>query len=44
MTVTPLQITAMMNTVANGGVYRTPAFVQGIGRRRRHADRADPGG
>ena len=27
---TPLQITAMMNTVANGGVYRTPAFVQGI--------------
>lgn len=30
LTVTPLQITAMMNTVANGGVYRTPAFVQGI--------------
>ena len=27
---TPLQITAMMNTVANGGVYRTSAFVQGI--------------
>ena len=30
LTVTPLQITAMMNTVANGGVYRTPAFVQEI--------------
>ena len=30
LTVTPLQITAMMNTVADGGVYRTPAFVQGI--------------
>ena len=30
LTVTPLQITAMMNTVANGGVYKTPAFVQGI--------------
>ena len=30
LTVTPLQITAMMNTVANGGVYRTPAFVKGI--------------
>lgn len=30
LTVTPLQIAAMMNTVANGGVYRTPAFVQGI--------------
>lgn len=30
LTVTPLQITAMMNTVANGGVYRTPGFVQGI--------------
>ena len=30
LTVTPLQITAMMNTVANGGMYRTPAFVQGI--------------
>ena len=30
LTVTPLQITAMMNTVANGGVYRTQAFVQGI--------------
>ena len=27
---TPLQITAMMNTVANGGVYRAPAFVKGI--------------
>lgn len=30
LTVTPLQITAMMNTVANGGMYRTPAFVQGM--------------
>lgn len=30
LTVTPLQITAMMNTVANGGVYRAPAFVKGI--------------
>ena len=30
LTVTPLQITAMMNTGANGGMYRTPAFVQGI--------------
>ena len=30
LTVTPLQIAAMMNTVANGGMYRTPAFVQGI--------------
>ena len=30
LTVTPLQITAMMNTVANGGVYCTPAFVKGI--------------
>lgn len=30
LTVTPLQITAMMNTVASGGVYRAPTFVQGI--------------
>lgn len=30
LTVTPLQITAMMNTVANGGVYLTPRFVQGV--------------
>lgn len=30
LTVTPLQITAMMNTVADGGVYRPPQLVQGI--------------
>ncbi len=30
LTVTPLQITAMMNTAAGGGVYKAPAFVQGI--------------
>ncbi len=30
LTVTPLQITAMMNTAADGGLYRTPSFVQGI--------------
>lgn len=30
LTATPLQITAMMNTVADGGVYHTPRFVQGV--------------
>lgn len=30
LTVTPLQIAAMVNAVANGGVYQTPCFVQGI--------------
>ena len=30
LTVTPLQITAMMNTVADGGIYRQPSFVLGI--------------
>ena len=30
LTVTPLQITAMMNTVADGGLYRTPSLVRGI--------------
>ena len=30
LTVTPLQITAMMNTVAGGGVYRPPQLVEGI--------------
>ena len=30
LTVTPLQITAMMNTVADGGKYKAPSFVQGI--------------
>ena len=30
LTVTPLQITAMMNTVADGGTYVTPSFVRGI--------------
>ena len=30
LTVTPLQITAMMNTVADGGQYKAPSFVQGI--------------
>lgn len=29
LTVTPLQITAMMNAVANGGVWTAPRFVQG---------------
>lgn len=27
---TPLQITAMMNAIADGGMYHTPRFVQGI--------------
>lgn len=30
LTVTPLQITAMMNAVANGGVWKAPRFVQGV--------------
>lgn len=30
LTVTPLQITAMMNTVADGGVYNTPRLVYGV--------------
>lgn len=30
LTVTPLQITAMMNTIAADGVYKAPAFVRGI--------------
>lgn len=30
MTVTPLQITAMMNAIADGGVLRAPCFIQGI--------------
>lgn len=30
LTVTPLQITAMMNAIADGGSYKTPAVVQGI--------------
>lgn len=30
LTATPLQITAMMNTVAAGGVYRTPRLVRGV--------------
>lgn len=30
LSATPLQITAMMNTVANGGVYHTPRFVYGV--------------
>lgn len=30
LTVTPLQITAMMNAVANGGVWTAPRFVQGV--------------
>lgn len=30
LSATPLQITAMMNTVADGGIYRTPRFVYGI--------------
>ena len=30
LTATPLQITAMMNTVADGGVYHTPQLVQGV--------------
>ncbi|UWP68214.1 peptidoglycan D,D-transpeptidase FtsI family protein [Subdoligranulum variabile] len=30
LSATPLQITAMMNTVANGGVYYTPRFVYGV--------------
>lgn len=30
LTATPLQITAMMNAVANGGVLLTPRFVQGL--------------
>ena len=30
LTVTPLQITAMMNTVADGGTYYTPRFVRGV--------------
>lgn len=30
LTATPLQITAMMNTVANGGEYQTPRFVLGV--------------
>lgn len=30
LTATPLQITAMMNAVADGGIYQPPRFVQGI--------------
>lgn len=30
LSATPLQITAMMNTVADGGTYHTPRFVYGI--------------
>ncbi len=30
LTVTPLQIAAMVNAVAAGGVWRAPAFVQGV--------------
>lgn len=30
LTVTPLQITAMMNTVANNGTWKAPRFVKGI--------------
>lgn len=30
LTATPLQITAMMNTVADGGMYYTPRFVYGV--------------
>ena len=30
LTVTPLQITAMMNTIASGGAYRPPRFVCGV--------------
>lgn len=30
LTATPLQITAMMNTVADGGTYYTPRFVRGV--------------
>lgn len=30
LTVSPLQITAMMNAVANGGVWTAPRFVQGV--------------
>lgn len=30
LTVTPLQITAMMNAIADGGVLRSPCFVQGV--------------
>lgn len=30
LTVTPLQITAMMNTIADGGVWKAPSFVQGV--------------
>ena len=30
LTVTPLQITAMMNTIASGGSYRPPRFVYGV--------------
>lgn len=30
LTVTPLQITAMMNAVADGGVWKAPRFVQGV--------------
>lgn len=30
LTVTPIQITAMMNTIADGGVYLPPRFVYGV--------------
>lgn len=30
LTVTPLQITAMMNTIADGGVWKAPSFVRGV--------------
>lgn len=30
LTATPLQVTSMMNTVANGGIYYSPRFVYGI--------------
>lgn len=30
LTVTPLQITAMMNVVADGGIWKAPRFVQGV--------------
>lgn len=30
LTVTPLQVAAMMNTLADGGILRAPRFVQGI--------------
>ena len=30
LTVTPLQITAMMNAVANGGIWKAPRFVRGV--------------